>query len=162
MGLQGGILCLCAAAAMALLMLAAPAYGAEPTRRDFVDRAEAICKGGTTNVSPMLSDALAEFKKNEVKVAGPKFSRGADTYDAMRARLAALPRPLADADLLTEWLKQLEVQNSFLRKTGQALAAAQRVKAQGFLSRFVHNGNLANDLVLGFGFKYCLFNNKFK
>lgn len=54
------------------------------------------------------------------------------------------------------------MQNFFLRKAGKALGEGERVRAQGYLSRFVHNGNLANDTVLGYGFKYCLFNKHFK
>jgi len=151
-----------ALAAIAALVSAAPALGAELTKSEYVDRAEEICKAGTTKATPMLSDGLAEFKKNKVTLAGPKFVRGAGFYDTARARLLTIPKPQADADVLTAWLARLKIQNFFLRKTGKALSEAHRVKAQGLLSRFVHSGNRANDLVLGFGFKYCLFNNHFK
>jgi hypothetical protein len=161
MKLREGFSCF-ALAAVVVLATASSALGAELTRDEYVTRAEAICKVGTTKVTPMLSDGLAEFKKNEVTGAGPKFVRAAAFYDSSRARLQAIPKPLSDADDLTAWLNRLQVQNLFLRKAGKALAEARRVQAQGFLSRFVHNGNLANDLVLGFGFKYCLFNNHFK
>lgn len=162
MGLQGGLGWLCAAAMAALTMLAAPAQAAELTRRDFVDRAEPICEAATVKVSPSLKVGLAEFKRNDVKSAGPKFTQAAATYDSLRARLADIPKPPEDAEVLTEWLKQLGVQNLFMRKTGQALSAGQRVKAQGYLSRFVHNGNLANDMVLGFGLKDCLFDSRLR
>jgi len=162
MGVQGGVSCLLAAAAIAFCGAAAPASAAELTRGQYVDRAEAICKVGTAKSSPLLSKGLAEFKANKVESAGPKFVSTAAAYGAARSKLAAIPKPADDAEELAEWLDLLKVQNFFLRKTGKALSAGQRVQAQGFLSRFVHNGNLANDTVLGYGFKYCLFNKDFK
>jgi hypothetical protein len=162
MGVQGGFSCLLAAASIALLGAAAPALAAEPTRGEYVDRAEAICKVAATKSSPLLHRGFAEFKANEVESAGPKFVSTAAAYDSARSKLATIPEPAADADDLTEWLNALEVQSFFLRKTGAALADGRRVQAQGLLSRFVHSGNLANDIVLGYGFKYCLFDKSFK
>ncbi len=151
---------------VAVVALAAGVVGsasaAELTRGEYVDQAEAICKTGTKKSSPLLSKGLAELKENKVTSAGPKFITTAASFDAARAKLLKLPKPADDAEELGEWLSLLKVQNFFLRKTGKALSEGERVRAQGYLSRFVHNGNLANDTVLGYGFKYCLFNKHFK
>jgi hypothetical protein len=156
MGLRGWLLCV-VATATAAITIAAPVLGAELTRAEYVERAETICEFGSGKAKPLLRKGFAEFKANEVKSAGPKFLRAAKYYAASRDRLTAVPMPVEDKLDLLAWQKQLKVQNFFLGRTGQALVEERRVKAQGYLSRFIHNGNVANDLVLGFGFKTCLF-----
>jgi hypothetical protein len=131
--------------------------GGELSRADYVERAESICKSMTAITIPMVKRAEREFKKNEIGIAGRRFIRAARIYDSSRARIQKIPKPPTDAAELTRWLELLKTQTAFLRKTGQALKQGQRAKAQGFQARFVHNGNLANDTVLGFGFDHCLF-----
>lgn len=160
MGLRGRLLCV-ASMLIAVAAIASPAVGAELTRGEYVDRAEAICTFGAGKAKPLLRKGFKEFKANEVKSAGPKFVRAAAYYTAARLRLLKVPVPADDREEdLEAWLKQLKVQNFFLERTGQALTEAHRVEAQGYLSRFIHNGNVANDLVLGFGFKSCLFDSR--
>lgn len=156
MGLRGWLLCVMATAVM-LMAIAAPTLGAGLTRAEYVERAEAICEFGVAKAKPLLRKGFSEFKANEVKLAGPKFTRASEYYTASRERLIAVPMPAEDKTDLRAWLKQVKVQNFFLERMGEVLTEGRRVKAQGYLSRFVHNGNAANDLVLGFGFKACLF-----
>lgn len=159
MGLRGRLLCI-ASTAIAAAAISSPAFAAELTRTEYVDRAETICKFGADRAKPLLAKGFKEFKDNEVVSAGPKFVKAAKYYASARTRLLGIPIPQEDSEDLVAWLKQLKIQNFFLDRTGQALTEAHRVQAQGFLSRFIHNGNVANDLVLGFGFKFCLFDSR--
>lgn len=68
-----------------------------------------------------------------------------------------IPKPEDDAATLTEWLKKLREEDQLLERVGKELKKEHRVKAQGYLARFIHAGNLANNVVFGFGFNYCLF-----
>jgi hypothetical protein len=145
-----------ALAALAFALVPA-ATGAELSRREYVTRADAICQVGVDRVKPFIASGFREFKKNEVVRAGAKFAKAAQISDSSHARLLLIPKPPADAADLTTWLKKLKIQNLFLARTGKSLSEGRRVQAQGYLSRYLHNGNLANDIVLGFGFKSCLF-----
>jgi hypothetical protein len=140
----------------------APARGAELTRPEYVARAESVCKVGVAQAGPLITKGFREVKKNQVLSAAPKFARAAKLDEAMRRHLGAIPPPPTDARNLTAWLQRLEVQNEFLARSGEALSEDQRVRAQGYFTRFIHNGNLANDLVLGYGFKSCLFHQRVK
>ena len=140
----------------------ASARGAELTKQGYVARAEGVCKAGVAQAGPLITKGFREVKKNEVLSAAPKFARAAKLYEGIRRRLGAIPPPAADARDLAAWLRRLEIQNDFLARSGDALAEDKRVKAQGYFTRFIHNGNLANDLVLGYGFKSCLFHQHVK
>ncbi|HXV05578.1 MAG TPA: hypothetical protein VFP23_06710, partial [Solirubrobacterales bacterium] len=48
-------------------------------------------------------------------------------------------------------------QETYLRKAAAALRAGRITQYQRYAVRFVHNGNLANEVVLAFGFDYCSF-----
>ncbi|HEX4306527.1 MAG TPA: hypothetical protein VHZ54_10850 [Solirubrobacterales bacterium] len=141
---------------------AVPASGAELTRHEYVARAEGICKVGVAKAGPLITAGFHQVQANKVGSAAPKFTEAAKVYEGVRRRLLGIPTPGADAKNLTAWLKRLEIQNEFLALSGKALDEGLRVKAQGFFTRFIHNGNLANDLVLGYGFKSCLFHQQVK
>ena len=143
--------------ALATTATAAAAPAGEVTRSRYVERAEAVCKPVTQTAKPVIARALSNLKENQVKRSGGELLEVAKTYEASRAHLRAIAPPPADAAVLRSWLKTLQEQNAFLRGAGRELSRERRVPAQGFLARFVHSGNLANDLVLGFGFNYCLF-----
>jgi hypothetical protein len=141
---------------------AAAAQGAEVTRHEYVARAEKVCKVGVAKAGPLITTGFREVKANKVAGAAPKFAEAAKIYEGIRHRLLGIPAPSADGRNLAAWLRRLEVQNEFLALSGKALAEDERVKAQGYFTRFIHNGNLANDLVLGYGFKSCLFHQRVK
>jgi len=145
--------------AVALLVVGS-VRGAELTREEYVARADAICKAGTAKTIPLINEGFREVKENEVRSAAPKIVRAAKLYDGYRQRVRQLPKPAADAAELTAWQKKLGTQNEFLARAGKALSEDKRVKAQGYFTRFIHYGNLANDIVLGYGFKACLFHRK--
>jgi hypothetical protein len=149
------------AGAVAFSMPVSAVRAASPTREEYVDRTEVLCKSGVQVAVPILHKAVHNLRKNRVRIAGPQFVRAASVYDATRKRLLGVAKPAADERLLETWLKRLGIQNRFLRQTGESLDRGKRVKAQGYLSRFVHSANLANDLVLEFGFDYCLFHRDF-
>ncbi len=48
-------------------------------------------------------------------------------------------------------------QESYLKQITAQLQAGHAIKAQRLTARFIHNGNLANNVVLAFGFDYCSF-----
>jgi hypothetical protein len=147
---------------LALVGTTSPARAAELTRAEYVERAEVVCEQTATKAVPALKVGLRKLKANEVIASGAKLIAVAAFNDKARKRLQQIPRPPDDRADLSDWLGQLGAQNRLLRKAGEELSAEHRVQAQGFLSRFVHSGNVANDTVLGFGFKHCLFDSNLK
>ena len=57
----------------------------------------------------------------------------------------------------SKWFGYLKRQEAYLRQITAQLRAEQTIKAQRLTARFIHNGNLANNVVLAFGFDYCSF-----
>ena len=51
----------------------------------------------------------------------------------------------------------LPAPGAYLQQITAQLRAGQAIKAQRLTARFIHNGNLANNVVLAFGFDYCSF-----
>jgi len=71
--------------------------------------------------------------------------------------IAAVPRPEADAAKLGTWFTYLNRQESYLTQITAQLRAGRAIPAQRLTARFIHNGNLANNVVIAFGFNYCSF-----
>ena len=72
-------------------------------------------------------------------------------------KISAVPRPPQDATQLAKWFGYLRLQESYLARAAAALRAERIVRYQHNAVLFVHNGNLANDVVIAFGFNYCRF-----
>ena len=71
--------------------------------------------------------------------------------------ISTVPRPPLDEAQLAKWFHYLRLQESYLAKAAAALRAQRIVQYQHNAVRFVHTGNLANDVVIAFGFNYCRF-----
>ena len=84
--------------------------------------------------------------------AGP---RGSSTGPC--SRISAVPRPPQDAKQLAKWFHYLKLQESYLGRAAAALRAQRISRYQHNAVLFVHNGNLANDVVIAYGFNYCRF-----
>ena len=90
-------------------------------------------------------------------IAADKFGKGATIFGGTVKQISAVPRPTADETRLTKWFGYLEAQESYLGQITAQLRAGRAIKAQRLTARFIHNGNLANNVVLAFGFDYCSF-----
>jgi hypothetical protein len=142
----------------AMLLLAAPATAAEaPTRDEYVSRLEAICKPDTEATQRAMKGARADVSAERLSVAATKFGQVATIFGATVKKMAPVSRPSADTARLTKWFGYLNAQESYLEQITVQLRAAHVIKAQRLTARFIHNGNLANNTVLAFGFNYCSF-----
>lgn len=147
-----------AIAALALAALAAVAEAAEaPTRDEYVSRLERICKPDAEATQRAMKDARADVRKERFGVAAGKFAKATTIFGGTIKQIEAVPRPSADAAKLASWFGYLNQQEAYLREITAALRAKQGIKAQRLTARFIHNGNLANNVVLAFGFDYCSF-----
>jgi len=142
--------------AMLLLAAAAPAAEAS-TRKDYVERLEVICKPDALATQQAMKGARADVRMERFKSATGKFARATRIFSGTVAQIAAVPRPSADTKKLEKWFGYLDQQESYLRQITAALRAERGARATRLIARFIHSGNLANNVVLAFGFDYCSF-----
>ncbi len=142
----------------AALFAAATAPAAEaPTRDEYVATLEKVCKPDALATQRAMKGARADIKAERFEAAAKKFARAASIFGGTVKQISAVPRPEADVDRLARWFTYLNRQESYLRKITEALRRDQPIKAQRLTARFIHNGNLANNVVLAFGFDWCSF-----
>jgi hypothetical protein len=147
-----------AAAVLALLLLGGIAVAQdEPTRDEYVAQLEEICKPRAEATERTVEGVRRDIREERLGVAAGKFARAAKIFGKTVSKIAAVPRPPADKPKLAKWFAYLREQKSFLDKIAAALRAGRTIQSQRYTARFVHNGNLANNVVLAFGFDYCSF-----
>jgi hypothetical protein len=147
-----------AAVLAAALVLAATATAAEaPTRAEYVSRLEGVCKPDAEATQLAMKGARADLNDERLAVAAGKFAKAAAIFGSTVKGISAVPRPAADTAKLSRWFGYLKAQESYLKQITAQLKAGREIKAQRLTARFIHNGNLANNVVLAFGFDYCSF-----
>lgn len=142
-------------AALLGLALAVQAVAAELTREQYTARVEPICKTNTEANRRIFEGVKEEVRAGELKRAARRFTRAVRALAKTIEQLRAVPRPSADEARLTKWLGYLQIENDYLRRIGKALAAEDKPRAENLSVRLKRNSNLANNTVLGFGFRYC-------
>jgi hypothetical protein len=147
-----------AALLAATLFAAVSAAAAEaPTRQEYVDQLEAICKPDALATQRAMKGARADVRNERLKPAAVKFAKATSIFGGTVKQIAAAPRPPEDAAKLGKWFTYLNRQASYLQQITAQLRREHAIKAQRLTARFIHNGNLANNVVLAFGFDYCSF-----
>jgi uncharacterized membrane protein len=149
---------LVAAASLAAIALSTQA-GAEavPERAEYVSRLESVCKPGVEATQRAVRGVRSDIRAERLAVAAGKLASAARIFDGTVGTISAVPRPPLDAKQLAKWFGYLRLQESYLARAAAALRAQRIVQYQHNAVRFVHNGNLANDVVIAFGFNYCRF-----
>jgi len=143
---------LIATGVLASIALAAP----EQTRESYAAAVEPICKTSATTSERTLSGVHKEIKEGKLKLAASQFAKAAAASTTATKRIKAVPQPAADKAVLTEWIGYLEDERKLLVEIGKALKEGKKSKAVSLSVRLTSNGNLANNTVLNFEFKYCL------
>jgi hypothetical protein len=142
---------------VALLAAVSPAAAEAPTREEYVEQLEKICKPDALATQRVMKGARADIKAERLAVAAGKFTKATRIFGGTVKQISAVPRPSADTARLGKWFTYLKRQESYLRQITTELRKDHAIKAQRLTARFIHNGNLANNVVLAFGFDYCSF-----
>lgn len=141
-----------------VLVCTSLAAGAEaPTREAYVAQLETICKPRAEATQQAMKGARSDLQGERLGVATEKFAKATAIFGGTVTKIAAVPRPSADAERLSKWFTYLGQQQTNLRQITAQLRSGHAIKAQRLTARFIHNGNLANNVVLAFGFNYCSF-----
>jgi hypothetical protein len=128
-----------------------------PTRSEYVSQLESICKPRALATERATKGVRSDIRAGRLAIAAGKFGKAAKIFGETIHAIAAIPRPSADASRLAKWFSYLKQQESYLKEITAQLRAGHTVKAQRLTARFIHSGNLANNVVLAFGFDYCSF-----
>jgi len=137
-------------------VLAPIASGAEVTRAEYVEQSEPICKANTFANRNILKGIREDVREGRLKVAGAKFSRAARALHQTIQRLEKLPRPSADESRLARWFTHLNGETKLLEKVAGRLRKGSHVNLGKYVLELRHNADVANNIVLTFGFEYCL------
>jgi hypothetical protein len=134
-----------------------PALAEGPTRADYVAQLETVCKPDAEATQRAMKGARGDISAERTAVAAAKFAKASSIFGATVKEIAVAPRPPADDAKLSKWFRYLGNQASYLRRITAQLRVDHAIQAQRLTARFIHNGNLANNVVLAFGFNYCSF-----
>jgi hypothetical protein len=147
-----------AAAWLAALVPSALAVAdAAPDQAEYVSRLEAICKPNVEETQRAVQGVRSDIRRERFTIAARKLSSAGRIFDGTVGAISAAQRPPADVAQLAKWFADLRQQESYLRRAASALRARRIVSYQHNSVRFVHTGNLANDVVIAYGFNYCRF-----
>lgn len=147
-----------AAACLVALGLSAMARAeTAPSQAEYVTRLEAICKPKVEATQRAVRGLRSNVQRERLGVAAGQLARARRIFDGTVAAISAVPRPQVNTTQLSKWFSYLRLQESYLGRAAGALKARRIVSYQHNSVRFVHTGNLANDVVITYGFNYCRF-----
>lgn len=140
------------------LLLAAVAPAAEaPTRDEYVEQLETICKPDAEATQRAMKGVRADVRAERFAVAATKFAKALSIFGSTVKQISAVPRPSADTGRLKKWFSYLQRQESYLGQIVKQYREDHPIQAGRLTARFIHSGNLANNVVLAFGFDWCSF-----
>jgi len=147
-------------AATAALLVAAPAAGAEegPTRAEYVERVEPICKANTEANQRILKNAKQRARskqQRQVARAGGQFIHASKAFSKAIGKIAGVARPVADEARLLKWFEHLRIVGKDLRKIGKALKEGNKIRAAHEQIRVERAANASNNVGFVFEFHYC-------
>jgi hypothetical protein len=153
-----------AAAAATVCLLIATGMGranvqtsAPVERAAYVKALETICKPGAEATRRVVKGVRANVQRGLLKRAAAQFARAGEIFGGTVKRISVVPRPSADKQTLAQWFIDLNLQETYLDKIAGALRTGEKIRAQGYEARFVHYGNVGNNVVLAFEFHSCRF-----
>jgi hypothetical protein len=158
MGPTGRLIAVATALMLALGIGDAIAQTAQaPTRDEYVSSLEKVCKPGAEATRRAMKGVRADVREDRIPLATSKFGKAAKIFGHTIAKIARHPRPSADLKRLKKWFTYLNRQEDYLQEITAQLRVGHKIKAQRLTGRFIHNGNLANNVTLAFGFDFCSF-----
>jgi hypothetical protein len=129
-----------------------------PSRSEYVSELEAICKPGAMATEKAMNGVRDDVHyPARIPLAAQKFKKAASIFGGTIAHISTVPRPAGDESRLKKWFGYLNRQEEYLKEIAVELGADHTIKAQRLTARFIHHGNLANNVTLAFGFNYCSF-----
>jgi hypothetical protein len=143
-----------AVAAMASSPVGA-ANGEATTRATYVPRAEAICHAATVHHQTALRGVAEMVQSHELTAAAKRLRSASRALRQTISRLAAIPRPPADRQRLTQWFSYGQAGAGLLQQMARRLASGSSAGVSAMANRLLRYVRRANATVVGFEFHYC-------
>ena len=143
---------------MALLPAAIASAEEAPTRAQYVEQVDPICKANTEANKRILKNVKTKARSKSpktVRQAGAQFIQASSAFGSAAKKIATVPRPPADDARLLKWFKYLGIVKTNLRKLGKALQANEKITAAHEQVRLERSANAANNVSFVFEFHYC-------
>jgi hypothetical protein len=145
-----------AVACLVLALAATAAIGAEgPTRDEYREQVEPICKTNTKANERILKGVRKQVQYGQLKAAGAKFAKAAAALKKARGDLVGVPRPPADVERLKTWLDYVKQEADYFALAARKLKAEDKKGASQVVVKLTQTANRANAEVLPFNFTYC-------
>lgn len=128
----------------------------EATRAEYVEHAEPICKKNTIANRHVLKGTRNAIRHGRLGIAAHKFATAAKEFGSTVKQLEELSRPAADESILTRWFKHLNGETVKLQTFAERLRKHNTVDLDAYVLELRHYANITNNIVLTFGFDYCL------
>jgi hypothetical protein len=144
----------------AMLTVAAPAAAAaveSPSRPEYVDRLEQICKPGSEATQRAVHGIRPDVRSERFALAATKFARAKRIFAHTVRAISTVPRPPGDTRTLARWFADLGRETAYLGRIATTLRTSNIAGFQRVSAQFIHQGNRANNVVVSFGFIYCSF-----
>jgi len=138
-------------------LAAVPVLAADATRETYKEAVEPICKANTEANEKILAGVRRKVKEGKLDAAARQFFAAARVLKRTRAQLLQVPKPEADAALLTRWLDKVKREVELFEAVARKLSKDEKNAAQRMVVRLISNARQANNLVLEFEFRYCRF-----
>jgi hypothetical protein len=132
------------------------AMSADVSRAEYVAQSEPICKANTIASRDILRGIRQDIRDSKLKRAGGKFQRAARALERTIQSLEQLERPSEDSTILARWFEQLNDEATLLDRVAKQLKAEKTSNLGRYILEIRHTANKANNVVLTFGFEYCL------
>ncbi len=137
---------------------AAEPGGTTLTRNEYVGQLEGVCKPRAEETQKAMKGVRQDVHTpSRIPIAAGKFGTAAKIFGGTIDLIGKVARPAADVGKLKEWFVYLGRQEDYLNQIAGQLRHGHTIKAQRLTARFIHNGNLANNVTLEFGFNWCSF-----
>lgn len=143
------------AVALLVSVPVALAIGANPTRAEYVEAVDPICKTNSEANSRILEGVKRQVKRGESALAGKRFIRASAALAKAVRQIAAVPQPPADKAKLGKWVRYLKKEKAYLQTIGKLLKSGKKNQAYMRAVELKSNNKKANAAILGFDFDHC-------
>jgi hypothetical protein len=142
---------------LSLVLAVTVQAAAEVDRAEYVEQLERICKPGSEATQRAVHGTRADVRSERFRRAAAKVAKAQRIFSGTISAISKVPRPAADRDTLSRWFAALNLEVDALGRTAAALRTEDLPRFQRVWANFIHEGNKANNVVVSFGFNYCVF-----
>jgi hypothetical protein len=142
--------------ALACLLPGGSALGSGgPSRAEFVEAVDEICRQGMQRHGEILRGVDEMVRDGRLQAAGRRFRRAATALLASIRSIGRVRPPAADAGRIDSWLRHGRAGADLLRRIGRDLKLGHRPAAEAKADRLLAEIQRANASVIGFEFDHC-------